>query len=174
MFNPSQKTILKGILVGNATSLLLIAFLYQVQQPYFQATTMGDRFFFALKFIFVAMSTLLVGIASVANIRFTTPAIDPLNGKSNPQLEVYLHYLSNTLEQFVFFTITLLTLSLYLNPMTIRIIPALTATFMLGRFCFLVGYLKNPLYRSFGMTMTLHPIMLTFTFTFFCVMSSLF
>lgn len=100
---------------------------------------------------------LLVGIGLVGNARGFSAAINPLAGVESDRIKVYGRYLTNTLEQFVLFAATTLTLSLYLTDTGMRLLPALTANFVIGRVLFLVGYLSNPLYRSTGFAMTMYP-----------------
>lgn len=56
----------------------------------------------------------------------------------------------------LFFIVSLI-LSTFLDANSIKLIPILATMFVLGRIAFWIGYLKNPLYRAFGMGVTLYP-----------------
>ncbi|HAX89473.1 MAG TPA: hypothetical protein DCY91_25255 [Cyanobacteria bacterium UBA11370] len=100
---------------------------------------------------------LFAGFLSVGNARFLSHAINPLAGAESERMRVHLRYLSNTLEQVVLFFITNLILATFLDTNSIKLIPILVTLFILGRIAFWIGYLKNPLYRAFGMGVTAYP-----------------
>jgi len=68
---------------------------------------------------------------------------------------VAVQILTNTLEQTVVFVPSTLILATYLEEQSMRIMPILVITFAAGRMIFALGYLKSPLYRSPGFTITL-------------------
>merc|ERR1712118_96515 len=64
---------------------------------------------------------------------------------------------SNTIESYLILTVCSLVLAASCDGsdfLDVRIIPALQATFVLGRVCFIIGYLTKPYYRIPFFTMT--------------------
>lgn len=153
-----QKTVFKGIIAALLFSItfVLIAYFF-LSPPLPVLNTVEQRFIFTLRCQIFPVLMLFAGIAAVGNDRFLSSAINPLAGAESEGTRVHLRYLSNTLEQFVLFLISNLILSTFLDTNSIKLIPILATLFVIGRIAFWIGYLKNPLYRAFGMGVTLYP-----------------
>ncbi|GET38337.1 MAPEG family protein [Microseira wollei] len=153
-----QKTVgwqIVAAVVFCTTFVLIAYFIIPVSLPLLD--TAEQRLIFALRCQIFPLLMLFAGIATIGNSRFLSPAINPLANAESEQMRVHLRYLSNTLEQFVLFFVATLVLSTFLDAASIKLIPILAILFVLGRIAFWIGYLKNPLYRGFGMGVTLYP-----------------
>jgi uncharacterized MAPEG superfamily protein len=113
-----------------------------------------DRLVFALRLHAFSLLPLFVMLAAVGNRRFLTEAIDPLRNIEDRATDINRRMATNTLEQTLVFIIATLALSTYLTSSSIRLMPALVATFVLARIVFWIGYRIHPLYRATGMAAT--------------------
>lgn len=153
-----QKTVLKGVIAALVFSITFVAIAYfLVSLPLPILDTVEQRLIFTLRCQIFPVLMLFAGIAAVGNDRFVSPAINPLAGAESEKTRVHLRYLSNTLEQFVLFLIASLVLSTFLDAHSIKLIPILVTLFVCGRIAFWIGYLKNSLYRAFGLGVTAYP-----------------
>lgn len=152
-----QKAVGKGAAVGVISFLVIIGGVYYSLSPVLGVEPSSARLIYAVVCNAVAVTTLLLGIMLVGNARALSAAINPLAGAESERTKVYGRYLTNTLEQFVLFGAVTTALSLYLDARGMRLLPALTINFVIGRVVFLVGYLRNPLQRSTGFAMTMYP-----------------
>ena len=152
-----QRTVGKGVAVAIACMSTIIGGIYAALNPLPGMEQLPNRLAYAVGCNAVAVFTLLLGIMLVGNARALSGAINPLAGLESERTKIYGRYLSNTLEQFVLFAAVILALSLYLTNESMRLLPALTANFVVGRAIFLVGYLRNPLHRATGFAMTMYP-----------------
>lgn len=153
-----QKTVFKGVIAALVFSITFVALAYfLVSLPLPVLDTGEQRLIFTFRCQIFPVLMLFAGIAAVGNDRFMSPAINPLADAESERTRIHLRYLSNTLEQFVLFCIASLVLSTFLDAHSIKLIPILATLFVLGRIAFWLGYLKNSLYRAFGMGVTLYP-----------------
>ena len=151
-----QRTVRAGILLGTALFLAIGGAVYALA-PLPVLTGAGERLAYALRFAPISALMLLLGVGVVGNTRFATPAIDPLAGAERGRMLVYGRYLTNTLEQLVSHLCATLGFAALGGVFALRMIPALTACFVVGRLLFLFGYLSHPLRRAPGFTMTVQP-----------------
>ena len=79
-----------------------------------------------------------------------TDAENPLAGKEH-LLQTEKNVLTNTVEQLHIFLLLVVTLTTYLEPSEMRIIPLYSLAFITGRVLFMIGYSISPRYRSVGM-----------------------
>ena len=93
---------------------------------------------------------LLFAIARVGAKRGYTDAENPLAGKEH-LLQTEKNVLTNTVEQLHIFLLLVVTLTTYLEPSEMRIIPLYSLAFITGRVLFMIGYSISPRYRSVGM-----------------------
>ncbi len=66
-------------------------------------------------------------------------AWNPLDPKNQGSTEVLGRILTNTVEQFVMFVVATLSLSTYLNPDQMKIIPIFVILWVIGRLLFQFG-----------------------------------
>ena len=94
---------------------------------------------------------LILAISRVAAKRaITQAAVDPLAGNEH-LVQTEKNILTNTVEQLLVFLLLVLTLTTYLEPLEMRIIPLYSFTFFIGRVFFMIGYSFGPRYRGAGM-----------------------
>jgi hypothetical protein len=97
---------------------------------------------------------LLVAIWMVIAKRAYAGAVDPLAGREH-LVQTEKNILANTLEQLLVFLLLIVTLTTYLEPLEMRIIPLYSLTFIVGRVLFTIGYSIKPRYRSLGVVTNL-------------------
>ena len=97
---------------------------------------------------------LLVAIWRVIAKRAYAGAVDPLAGREH-LVQTEKNILLNTLEQLLVFLLLVVTLTTYLDPSEMRIIPLYSLTFIVGRVLFMIGYSIKPRYRSLGVVTNL-------------------
>ena len=113
--------------------------------------------------------TLLFSFKQVADSRFSSKAINPLQGSGEHLLILESKILQNTLEQVVLNVPGQWILTTYLSASAIpRVIPSLVTIFVLGRVLFYIGYHRDPMQRSYGMSMTGGPTTATYIYCLFC------
>ena len=101
-----------------------------------------------------AVITLIMAVLMVECKRAFSAAINPLAGKEE-MVQPDKNFLTNTVEQLLIFLFTSLVLSVYLQPMEMRIIPLYAVVFVVGRVIFRIGYGISPYYRLVGVEMNL-------------------
>ena len=92
---------------------------------------------------------LLFAIMRVGAKRSSTGTKNPLAGKEH-LLQTEKNVLANTVEQLLVFLLLVVTLTTYLEPSEMRIIPLYSLAFIVGRVLFMIGYSISPKYRSYG------------------------
>lgn len=97
---------------------------------------------------------LLVVILRVIAKRALAGAVDPLAGREH-LVQTEKNILTNTVEQLLVFLLLVVTLTTYLDPSEMRIIPLYSLDFIVGRVLFMVGYNIKPRYRALGMVTNL-------------------
>ena len=128
-----------------------------------------EKLVYTLRWQCFSMLTLVYCIKKVADSRFSSIAINPLQGKGDHMLTLESKILQNTLEQLVLNLPGQWILSTYLSAAaTPRVIPSLVTLFVLGRILFCIGYKKDPMKRSYGMSMTGVPTIATYYYCMFC------
>lgn len=150
----SIKKAMTGAVIVSAIVLGGSYFLFNINFP--KITTPFQRFAFTLHWDLYASFMLLFGIFAVAGERlFSKASIDGSN--ADKKIEVNSRYIQNTLEQLILLFISQMTLCLYLNSYTLRIIPIFVIWFIIARICFWVGYHRMPISRAFGFAATFYP-----------------
>ena len=122
--------------------------------PKLRLPTLLDRVVFTLRCLMVSVLTIFAGVSAVANKRFSTAAINPLDPSGKALTEMRQRYLQNTVEQFLLHAFSLLTLSTYLSEEKMHLIPLLVVLFIIARAVFFVGYSIDPIKRTLGFAMT--------------------
>ena len=102
-----QKIVLTNILCACVLLFCfgVIAAYYPFPKPHLP--TLLDRLVFTLRWLIVSLSTVFAGIIWVANTRFRTSAINPLNRSGTKYVEIRSRYLQNTVEQFLLHSVSL-------------------------------------------------------------------
>ncbi|MEK7672843.1 MAG: MAPEG family protein [Patescibacteria group bacterium] len=169
--NKSQKTVLTGVACGVTTNAILICLLYQFLPEINLQDNLADRLSFTLQNLIFPVFLFFIMLAHIGNSRFTSEAINPLANAETDQIKIDGKVANNTLEQTFAFVIATLTLSTVLEIHQLKIITALTITFIIARIAFWIGYRKNPLYRAPGMAATSYMILGIFFYTFYQLLS---
>jgi hypothetical protein len=114
--------------------------------------TLAARMVFALKCLCLAtLFCLVTGIEAVAHERLRSAAFDPLAGFETKRLRINLRYLQNTLEQLIVFAVGLFGLAAYCaDGNAMRVVEATTATWIISRWAFWLGYHRSAAMRGLG------------------------
>jgi len=131
-----------------------------------------DRLIYTLQWLMFSALTLPMGMVGVFGKRRGTVAANPIDGKFEHLLQTQKNILQNTLEQFVFHFVGLITLSTYLSPETMKAIPMLVIVFVTGRIIFKVGYERDPMQRTYGFAMTFLPTVFTYMYCTYCFVAN--
>jgi len=114
----------------------------------------GDRLAYALRANIVAIVPLFIMLATVANARFLSEAIDPTRRAESRSMEIDGRVADNTLQQNFVFAIASLALSTVVPLQHLQVVWACAIVFVAARVVFWLGYRLNPLYRAPGMSAT--------------------
>lgn len=148
-----QKKVAAGAIGGIVTMGLMLWLLFHLL-PDPEASDIGSRIAYALKWNAVAALPLFFMLAAIGNARFSSEAIDPTLGKESRTMVVDARVAGNTLEQFVIFVVATLALAAGIEGGAVRIVGAAAVTFVAMRIAFWVGYRIKPIYRAFGFSST--------------------
>ncbi|KAL5460487.1 hypothetical protein EMCRGX_G033938 [Ephydatia muelleri] len=114
--------------------------------------SMNFKVAYTFRCAFLAAMCLLVLIFAVVIKRGALGAINPLGGKEH-LIQVDKNVLTNTVEQFLVYLVSVMALATYLDtPEQLKLIPLYTTAFIVGRILFRIGYGLSPGYRTVGMT----------------------
>ncbi|XP_020628314.1 transmembrane protein 79-like [Orbicella faveolata] len=151
-----QKIVLTNIFCGCVMlfCFAVIAAYYPFPKP--RLPTLLDRLVFTLRWLIASLSTVFAGIIWVANTRFRTSAINPLNQSGTKYVGIRSKYLQNTVEQFLLHSFSLVTLSTYLSEENMHLVPLLVVLSSIARLLFAVGYSIDP-HKRVGFVMTFYP-----------------
>lgn len=154
----SQLEVLAGMAIGIGLGAGIGFLLWRHLGVSARPAEIHERLAFAAKWSLVPAICLLVGIAMVANHRFFSRAIDPLDTTPDRTLAIWRHYLTNTQEQTVLFVIGAGAFAAVTPLYWLKAIPIIAALFALGRLLFIIGYLIRPTWRAAGFALTFYPI----------------
>lgn len=146
---------------GAMAALLTLALIWIGRAAFVGFTPISDdpqeRLDLALIWLLLPGLTLLIGVVGAARRGFYKDAIDGTRTPASPALEINLRYNQNTVEQVLLAAIAWVGLALRLPREMLFIIPVMAVTFFFGRVTFFIGYLINPVARTYGMTLTVVP-----------------
>lgn len=149
-----QKTIAIGAASGVVLMVLSVWGLMGVLPTPVIADMLGERLAYALRANIVAIVPLFVMLATIANSRFLSEAIDPTRHAESRSMEIDGRVADNTLQQNFVFAIASLALSTVVPLQQLQAVWACAVVFVVARAIFWLGYRLNPLYRAPGMSAT--------------------
>lgn len=164
-----QKTVITHILISLTAQACFVFVAVYFPFPKLHLPTLLDRVVFTLRCLVVSLLAIVAGIMAVANVRFATVAINPLDPSGKKLTELRQKYLQNTVEQFLVHSFSILALSTYLSEEKMHMIPLLIVLFVIGRALFYVGYSFNPIWRAAGFAMTWIPTVLVSGYCLYCI-----
>jgi len=140
-------------ITGALAMAAAIWFLVLQAAPLSGMTDVAARTIFGLKCSSVAiLLAFFTGLEAIAHERLMTNAFDPLLGNETRRLKVNLRYAQNTAEQLLLFVPGLLCLAIYCsNGAAMRVVEAVTLTWIAMRFIFWIGYHRGAEYRVAGL-----------------------
>jgi uncharacterized membrane protein YecN with MAPEG domain len=113
------------------------------------------RLALAFRWLFVAMIPYAAVCMTILSQRFFEGVHNPLAGGESERLRIHCRVMQNTLEQLVWFAISILALTTFLAPDQMRIVPIACGFFALARFVYWWGYLRSgTLGRAIGVQLT--------------------
>ena len=159
-----QRTVVIGIVLGVAGIASIVATDLALV-PLREVPPIAERLAFAARCALFPTLMFACGIAVVGSARFGGQQMDPLSREEvSRALLVHQRYLQNTLEQLAIHLVALVGLAVDGAALGMRLLPALAATFVVGRAVYWLGYLRGPLQRSPGFTMTFYPTVFTLAY----------
>lgn len=132
------------------------------------ADMLEERLAYALRANVFATLPLFIMLATVANSRFLSEAIDPTKHAESRSMEIDGRVADNTLQQNFVFAIASLTLSTVVPLQHLQIVWACAIVFVVARAVFWLGYRLNPLYRAPGMSATAYMNLGIIAYVLFC------
>lgn len=162
---PSRGRVMARLILTTA-GVAVISYLgyHSLPAPSPRLETLQAKLLYTLRWQVFSLFTLLLGVIIVSLVRFSTPAINPLDPRGEEHVGVYTRCLQNTLEQLILSIPAQLILSSYLESDSLKIIPVLVSTFVVGRVAFCLGY---PINRSYGFAITFFPTLITYVANIF-------
>lgn len=148
-----QSTVKRSIAIALLLFLFYVTIAVYLPLRQLQLPTLLDRVVFTLRWSMVSLLVVVAGIMILAQIRYHTTAINPLDTSAQKITETFQRCLQNTLEQFLVHVLSLLVLSTYLPEEQMHCIPYLVVWFVIGRAVFFVGYFIDPIKRGVGFAM---------------------
>ncbi|CAL1541126.1 unnamed protein product [Lymnaea stagnalis] len=172
---PGERKVIitNGILTAAGLALTFYVLYYITPIPVPPLPGLLDRLVFTLRLQSFSCLTLIGGIQYVALTRFSTTAIDPINGQGEHHVAVGVRYLTNTVEQLVVSSAGQLILTTYLEEGQMRVIPILVLFFVFGRLAFFFGYRASYLKRTAGFVATFAASVVVWVVVMFKVITSL-
>nr|XP_022324538.1 transmembrane protein 79-like [Crassostrea virginica] len=132
-----------------------------------------DRLALTISCLFVSSFSVLMGIYLVGQIRGNSNAIDPVNGGAENLVDVRNRILRNTTEQFILHVMAMLTLTLFLEGTSMKVIPILSGIFLIARGIYQFGYMSSPMKRGYGFGSTFFPTIFVYAYCTFCIVTKL-
>lgn len=125
----------------------------------------SSRAEYALRYQTLLYSWLVFNVYSVIYVRITKKALNPLVDSTEKHLHQYKNILTNSFEGIISSSfLQLIFVSFADHAYTLKLIPAVNILQFIGRIAFFAGY---PLYRTFGVSLTLTPNLLMTGFNLF-------
>lgn len=110
---------------------------------------------YALRYQTLLVFWLLINVLLTIYGRLTTKAFNPLDERTEQNVELFKRILSNSFEQITISVFSQLTFVSFAEPVTIlKFIPLINIVQFVGRVSFMAGY---PNYRAFGFFCTFVP-----------------
>lgn len=115
----------------------------------------NSRAEYALRYQSLLFAWLVFNVHSVIYVRLTKKALNPLVESTEKHAQAQKNILTNSFEQIVLSAFLQLAFASFADPaFAMKIIPAINIVQFLGRIAFFLGY---PLYRTFGVSLTMSP-----------------
>jgi hypothetical protein len=148
-------------------TLLLLGVAYALLPPLRGLDEPGARLSCATRWLAVAMLPYVAVCSTIATARFFEGSHDPTKGGESARLQIHCRVMQNTLEQLVWFAVSLLALAPLLRASEARLIPIACVAFTCARFLYWWGYLRSgTLGRApaVQMSFTLNTVLLVLVF----------
>ena len=152
-----------------ATSIVVNVTVFVVCYLYYPINTshlkeLPDRLALTISSLFVSSFTVLMGIYLVGQIRGNSNAIDPVNGGAENLVDVRNRILRNIREQFILHVMAMLTLTLFLEGTSMKVIPILTGIFLDN---VRIAFQTSPINRAYGFASTFLPTVAVYAYCTF-------
>lgn len=164
------RTIIKQSLISLSVTgaFFLLSFLYLPIETS-NITEFDDRLGFTICCLFVSALSIVIGIVAAADMRGNSNSIDQVSCRSENLVSVANRNLQNTTEQFILHVITMLTLTLFIQGSSMRVILILSAIFLIAR----TVYHFCPVIKGYGFISTFLPTMIVYTYCSYCCISKI-
>lgn len=159
------------IILGNVLIAITFVCVYNgVPAPNPRLDTPTVRVIYALRLSVCSALMMAILVMRIANTRFVTKAINPVEGNAENLVQVDKNCLQNTLEQLVLHVIAQVALASNLSAESAHVLPLMTSFFVIGRVLFVVGYHRGAKYRALGFTITWSPNCCSLVYSTFCLL----
>lgn len=161
------------ISVSISSTVFVLSYLYL---PIYTShlTELPDRLALTICCLFVSSFSIIMGIHAVGNVRGSSNAIDPVYGGAENLVDIPNRILRNTTEQFFLHMMAMLTLTVFLDGSSMKVIPILCGIFLIARIVFQIGYMSSPMKRAYGFASTFLPTLGVYLYCTCCIIHQLF
>jgi hypothetical protein len=149
-----QRIVAVGAAIGVVAMALSVSGLTKVLPMPAITDAFAERLAYTLRANVVAILPFVIMVATVANARFSSEAIDPTRRVGSRLMEIDGRVADNTLQQNFVFTVATLAVSTIVPLHHLQVVWACAIVFVAARVGFWLGYRINPLYRAPGMSAT--------------------
>jgi len=147
-----QAFIKSSILITVPATLTALAAAYAMTPS---PTGLNFDMSWSLKWIFLSFLPYAAVCLVILNNRLNEGSHNPLAGAESESLMIHCRVMQNTLEQWVWFSICVLTLTTALKASEFKIVPILSVGFVIARLAYWRGYFtQGTLGRRHGVQMT--------------------
>ncbi|HQQ63417.1 MAG TPA: hypothetical protein PLF22_07565 [Pseudomonadales bacterium] len=157
--DPRQRVALSGVVASLffSFSYILIAGLYLKFDMPIMDNVVSKLVFAIYCSAFAALPLMLGQLAVVVRKLLQLESLDGEFVQVGSRLDIHMQFVNETTNHLLLFVITLLNLAPFLEGDFLRLMPAMTSWFIVGRMCNWFAHLISPPYRVFGSAATLAP-----------------
>ncbi len=169
--HPDKRTITLQIPVGVVFQLLFVWAGFHLSPPAAVGPQLGDRLAYAAQWYVLPVLLLIVMYFVVSAKRFNSDL--GRDGSARDQgVNIHSRIMQNTHEQTTIFVLLNLALSTVLPAESLKLVPVLVVLFIVARIIYWAGYVRNPMYRTFGMIGTMYPNLVVLPYVIYRLLSS--
>ena len=139
----------------------------------YNVTELADRIGFAICCLFISSFSIIMGIFASGHPRGNSNAHDSVNGGTEDVVGIPDRNFRNTTEQFLLHAVAMLTLTLFLEGSSMKVMPILSGIFLLSRILSQVGYshLHSPIFIEFGFASSFIPTLTVYMYCLVCIIT---
>lgn len=138
-------------------------------------TELTDRIGFAICCLFISSFSIIMGIFASGHPRGNSNTHDSVNGGTEDVVGIPDRNFRNTTEQFLLHAVAMLTLTLFLEGSSMKVMPILSGIFLLSRILSQVGHahLHSPIFIEFGFASSVIPTLTVYMYCLVCIITKI-